>query len=228
MIKNWRDLTEYEYMDDHTPELWAWEFLRRNPEYNRDWESALSAYIKGFSENNYQIKNEIKSVLFHGVKEKWGLFFDEIFNPAFNYPCKDPNFPLFYTYGYFYDKNSLEQIPNLKDSQVLAVFDLSKPLQQQLEYFGELLEEEQDFFLWKHNVTIPNVRNKKIYWKDHLRRFDAVKSGATYKDIISAIFKDEDYDTAVKKVKNSYKRVLEISKGSYLQFLQASRMTKPR
>lgn len=216
-------------MDKNTPELWAWEFLRRNPDYNKDWESALSAYLKGVSENNLQIKNEIKSVFFRGAREKWGLFFDEIFNPEFDYPRKDPNFPLFYTYSYFYDKNSLEQIPKLKNSQVLAVIDLSKPLQQQLEYFGELLAEEQDFFLWKHNITIPNVRNKKIYWKDHLRRFDAVESKADFKEIVYVIFETKKYhDIDVKKIKNSHKRVLKISEGDYLQFLQAPRTMKPR
>ena len=34
----WRDPDDYAYTGELSREQWAWEFLRRNPEYRRDWE----------------------------------------------------------------------------------------------------------------------------------------------------------------------------------------------
>lgn len=229
MIKNWRDPKEYAYMKKHTPELWAWEFLRRNPDYNRDWKRALSAYLKGVSENKFQIKNEIKSVFFRGAREKWGLFqIDQIINPAVDKPYNDLDFPIFYTYGNLYTISTFKLLSNLKDSEALARFDLTKPIEQQLEYFGKLLKEEQRLILDKYDINIQYVINKASYWIDHLRRFDAVESKADMKDIVDKLFKGEDHNLVLKKVKNSYGRVLEMFKGRYLQILQIPRTMKPR
>jgi len=39
IIKNWKDAKEYEYLNDAKGYQWRWEFLRRNPEYQKDWNS---------------------------------------------------------------------------------------------------------------------------------------------------------------------------------------------
>ncbi len=36
--RNWRKPEEYDFCDALTSEQWAWEFLRRNPEYRRQWQ----------------------------------------------------------------------------------------------------------------------------------------------------------------------------------------------
>ena len=36
--RNWRDPEAYAFCDELTSEQWAWEFLRRNPEYQRQWQ----------------------------------------------------------------------------------------------------------------------------------------------------------------------------------------------
>ena len=38
MQKNWRNASEYDFGSDYPARGWAWEFLRRNPEYREDWE----------------------------------------------------------------------------------------------------------------------------------------------------------------------------------------------
>ncbi|TNF96044.1 MAG: hypothetical protein EP297_10865 [Gammaproteobacteria bacterium] len=35
---NWREEEDYEFCRDLTPQLWAWQFLRRHPEYHKDYE----------------------------------------------------------------------------------------------------------------------------------------------------------------------------------------------
>jgi hypothetical protein len=37
MERNWRNEAGYIFGDDFLPSAWAWEFLRRNPEYQKDW-----------------------------------------------------------------------------------------------------------------------------------------------------------------------------------------------
>ena len=36
---NWKNSNDYLYTQSLSTELWAWEFLRRNPEYRSDWET---------------------------------------------------------------------------------------------------------------------------------------------------------------------------------------------
>ena len=37
MRPNWRNADEYPRVYDTAPNAWAWEFLRRNPTYIKDW-----------------------------------------------------------------------------------------------------------------------------------------------------------------------------------------------
>jgi len=40
---NWRKPEDYDWLDSATPAQWAWEFLRRNPEYINAWERYVDA-----------------------------------------------------------------------------------------------------------------------------------------------------------------------------------------
>ena len=42
--RNWRNSEDYEYSQHLTSDLWAWQFLRRNPEYQEDWKQAVKKY----------------------------------------------------------------------------------------------------------------------------------------------------------------------------------------
>ena len=39
---DWRSAAAYEYLNDLTPAELAWEFLRRNPNYQREFRTAVS------------------------------------------------------------------------------------------------------------------------------------------------------------------------------------------
>lgn len=36
-MRNWKNPDDYRFTERLSRELWAWEFLRRNPDYQRDW-----------------------------------------------------------------------------------------------------------------------------------------------------------------------------------------------
>jgi transcriptional regulator len=42
-IREWRSEAAYAYLNDLKPAEFAWEFLRRNPEYQRDYRTAADA-----------------------------------------------------------------------------------------------------------------------------------------------------------------------------------------
>jgi hypothetical protein len=60
--RNWRDATAYDYLSDLDPGPLAWEFLRRNAGYRRDFD-VLTTGGEAAAE-------EVPSFL-----EKWGLCF---------------------------------------------------------------------------------------------------------------------------------------------------------
>ena len=52
----WRDADNYKYTDSHSTRDWGWEFLRRNPLYQEEWELQLQGFHedKDFREKNIQ------------------------------------------------------------------------------------------------------------------------------------------------------------------------------
>lgn len=38
MQRDWRNPEDYRFCEDLSPQLWAWQFLRRNPDYHKDYD----------------------------------------------------------------------------------------------------------------------------------------------------------------------------------------------
>jgi hypothetical protein len=237
--KDWRNVKDYDYMDNHTPELWAWEFLRRNPEYRKDWEEAFAIWGKNksdapnhwahlFGSSCSTEKCQPETLSFESARVKWQLFQPEIINPDIDKPPFEYPFPLFYTYGYYYSKDELYLLSNLNDSEVVAVFDLAKPIQQQLEHFKSILEEEQNDLVKHSELEIPVVKNKPGYWKDQLRIFDAITAGSDEREIASVIYDEKTYNNAQDKVEHGYASAENMIYGGYRRILQQPSKMKKR
>jgi hypothetical protein len=222
MARDWKNEEDYDYTEKHTPELWAWEFLRRNPDYRKDWKIA-------FSSSCYKESDHPETLSFKGGRSKWGLLLDQIIDPDVEKPSVDYPYSLFYTYGYYYDKGSLNMLPEMKETEILAVIDLAKPIPQQLEHFKVLLEEDQNYSIAYSDLRIPNVRNKSIYWKDYLRILDAVDAESDFKEIAAVIYNyDDDPNNAQKKAKNSFNQANVLVNGGYRHILQQPSKMKKR
>lgn len=107
-IKDWRDEKNYEYITDFSNEIfWAWEFLRRNAEYQKDWKKIYPKFInerddfyKNSKEQNIQTpsyghpKLEVNHRGFMAISKdathKWKLF-KGYFNPLNDIP----SYPIF-------------------------------------------------------------------------------------------------------------------------------------
>lgn len=225
MARDWKNETDYDYTKDHTPELWAWEFLRRNPDYRNDWEIALSSSC-------YKESDHPETLSFKGGRSKWGLLFDHIIDPNVEKPSVDYPYCLFYTYGYYYDKEDLNSLPDLKKTEVLALIDLAKPIPQQLDHFKALLEEDQNYSIAYSDLHIPTVKNKPIYWKDYIRLLDAIETNARITEIASIIFPHKSNShpdfNGNKSVRDSHAAAKKIRDENYLKILQKPSEWKKR
>jgi hypothetical protein len=45
-VPDWRSAAAYAYLNDLTPAEYAWEFLRRNPNYRSDYRTAAETTVK--------------------------------------------------------------------------------------------------------------------------------------------------------------------------------------
>ncbi len=236
--KGWRNEKNYDYMDNHTPELWAWEFLRRNPKYRKDWVSAMKMrkdeIIKHkkekhldcplFPPNCIKEYDQPEKIYFEGARNKWGLYFDEIINPNIDKPRVDQTYSLFWSNNYFLGKDDLDFLPDLKKYEVLIAIDLEQGIQSQLERYKYILEDYQKDQEVHSDLVVQKVKNKKIYWKDYIRILDAKENNAETREIASIIFPKlgnshpdyngnkmviDSYDAAKKIRDENYKKILQ-------------------
>jgi len=77
IIKNWKDKSEYEYLKKAEGYQWRWEFLRRNPEYQVDWDELVESYQqKTGNENPPDLMNAIdRECRPVALLKKWGLIY---------------------------------------------------------------------------------------------------------------------------------------------------------
>lgn len=222
-FKDWKNEDEYKYMDNHTPELWAWEFLRRNPEYQKDWNDTLKMFKKD--------GHPTEKLPFKGARAKWGLYFDEIINPNLDKPPILYPYSLFWSY-YFFTKDELNSFRDLKKNEVVIVIDFGQRIQPQLEYYKVILEDYQKDQAAYSDLEVDGFSNKKIYWKDYIRILDARDNKADNKEIASVIFpritnKHPNYN-GNDRVRDSYDAAINIRDKDYRKILQKACELKKR
>ena len=223
-MKDWRKAGDYKGFNAKTKrKRWAWEFLRRNPEYQKAWDRELQAYQKANLENfinpaNYNkakyrrlLADQHKQVAVLTGKtaiteaDKWGLTI--LLNPVIDdfkkaesesgiasVWLKKVGLPISLP-GRVLDKSSDAPFFEYKESEAVAVFDLTRPLQPQLKrVHNKLLVQQKEF----------NVKDRRRLideWVRYLRLLDAVAAGMR-------MCKTKDVDQIAKillpKISNDY------------------------
>lgn len=67
--REWRNKEDYEFTRRLTMGGWAWEFLRRNPLYIRDWKNALMKRNKWLAPRRKKMAQRIVNLLTEGGGE---------------------------------------------------------------------------------------------------------------------------------------------------------------
>ncbi|MBT6717585.1 MAG: hypothetical protein HOB18_08110 [Nitrospina sp.] len=195
-IKNWKKPEQYPDPEKMSGQQLAWEFIRRNPEYQSVYHlnkggRTLGAGCREWLDHYYSID------------EKW------IINPKSR--RKDINF-----FQYF--PPSLKRFPiNYWDLsageykwkarhplEVGIVFDLSDSIPEQLKAAKELLNERKEY----HKEMILNPKPRIINFKDYWRVLDAIASGIGSTEIGQYLYPDSDSQA------NSKQRINEVIKAA--------------
>lgn len=205
-MPDWRNASHYSFPADFPDYRWVWEFLRRNPEYRRDWEGALARFLSGSGE--FAPVDDLKSFLesggtLTGTGENWTSnptdpnFFlpvDErerwqlkagLLNPATDNPT-NLHFALGFGTVHFMRKGASLQSRGPK--YPIVEFDLHLPLRPQLEAIIEPMEHARGHF----NIKPRTPKHHRKLWPRYLRLLDADLDGRTPKQIADALVTEID------------------------------------
>lgn len=210
-LPDWRDPTQYPTANELSYLKWAWEFLRRNPDYQKDFElfKELRAAEDRHSESPQpliQVEKQIQTLLFKHHLENYmpdpakpaknfglsGLHFmgdrfprSRGFNPAATVEA-----------SYNQEKRCIEYVCNLQPSipltetQVVVTFDLNLPLAPQLNKLHYSLSGRQEQLRNDNKLSMPQSPTKRSLYPRLLRILDARARGVTPKTIREVLYSD--------------------------------------
>ena len=199
---DWRNPDDYEFMNNLFKPGWAWQFIRRNPEYRKDWERELPKFLDGWKKIQEDPDNQgvpeltepllsIEDPAFaiypisKVLEQKWGL--KCLFNPAQNNP-RISEIDVAIDYGWHYssypprgwegafptDGQSVEIPARIPEGTVLFQFDLRSPLNPQLNSTKRALLRLQKETIQRGKFKLKHPKPHKDNWRDYLRVYDAV------------------------------------------------------
>jgi hypothetical protein len=176
-VPDWRDPAQYSR--DRSLRQWAWEFLRRNPEYRAAWRE----HIEPCYDPAFRFQDQGVGLVgpAHGVPadkqaelvHRFGL---DSFPPSPN----DDRPPLFTRTGLRYTTER-EARMLLYPGQIAVIFDLTRPIR--LAAAKMVLDEERK----RRGIPGPH-RNRIKLFALYLRVLDGDAAGATHSDIGSELF----------------------------------------
>ena len=180
---DWRKPEDYETLKEYSMDKWAWEFLRRNPEYCREY--------RKLTEGMKAVQKEMAA--FYPGCQKWDL-------QSWLDPDREYQAPKFTPVrgGYEADITAQDlQIVTTNEGtvfkldqyettgEILFRFDTRKPINPQIEAAKKELLELQRNQSGERQAIIKPRRGE---WITLLRVLDATAAGATDKQIAEALF----------------------------------------
>lgn len=174
-VTDWRDPEAYAYTDSLHVHEWAWEFLRRNTEYQSSWRD----YDQRCKER------ETATGTWHETL-KWGIH--EPADPGVPAPEGVPKWTEWVD-------SVLDEIEDYEelygdgapDSKESFTFDLLKPIDPQLEVARIYLRSSQKCMIQK---VLEAPRIKRDHFKTYLRLLDAAENDASKREMGRVLFSD--------------------------------------
>jgi hypothetical protein len=170
---------------------WAWEFLRRNREYQQVWFEVVGAEI-GLSESD-PVSAPRQEPTSPGRRARVRLGHDP-FREKFHVatpppPPWEPVVKLHFTSEFIpYDANNSEPVRevsgDLKRGQIVVWLDLGWPINRQLENAKKVFKMEST----RQGIASEPRRKRLDKYRDYLRVLDASEAGVPPDEIAAAIF----------------------------------------
>jgi len=208
---DWRNPDDYAYTADHDDRRWAWEFLRRNPEYRAFWERLLAErhavngeFIAGggqpgsiFRGNPDGKPYPVDDPAFclpvwppSAATERWGLYY--LLNPGNACPpvltWASQNMRAFaFDQGRelgFTNPSARQRVQDaaLADGEVAVVFNYRLPLAPQIEQAKAMLAWSfQENWKRRTGGAVPSAKPNRGNFPLYLRVWDAKQAGASYR-----------------------------------------------
>ena len=186
--------------------FWAWQFFRRNPDYQREYSelaangSPSESYILEVA-NRFALRNQVTSV------DSFDVNFAGLPNPARD--KFDGNFDgvsyglTFRAVGSQHEPSNRSEVPFFAEKEALVHIDLEQPIESQF----RIAEEKLKNYLKRKEVQKLLNRPRKSFdlkvlpiW---LRVLDASTDGVTDDDIAAILYPDDDNSYEVKERKIS-------------------------
>jgi len=197
---NWIDLKNYEHIEEDSPdEVYAWEFLRRNPQYQNDFgEYERTKKFPGYT--RYILSSEGQYISRYEDMLDWYRLSREFINidpkiatlPAFvkeDYPryLQKDDF-----LGFDAKDDTEEDFLELRQDEVVVVLSTSQNMDNQFDRIKDQLKLKQD-----KNSAFRRRRDKYL---TYLRLLDAVLLGAPEAEILNVLYpKEEKSRTIISK-----------------------------
>jgi hypothetical protein len=199
-VLDWRNPADYEYTAGLTLHQWAWEFLRRNPEYQATWERFKDA------DQATRLK----------AAQHWGMSY--LVDPDLAAPES--------RYGFLEAAQvtimfSWNQVPK-DDRYIVLMFDLELPATPQLidaEGVVRTLQESRRT-VRKLPVRSTTARAQRDLYPEYVRVLDASSDGLGARAIGKALYpKLSDPEAQRGRVRDILDRARELAAGGYRELL---------
>ncbi|MDT8387740.1 MAG: DUF6499 domain-containing protein [Thiogranum sp.] len=242
--RHWNEAQQYTFTAALDSGGWAWEFLRRNPEYRRDWSWFRDTWER--LEARYGKPPERDFVSWQGdpeawrmaesaaddcaaeperlliecwMGEKWG-FYKFPLDPATDRP--QPGIQLHW--------REVEQlIPVVDDAassylkdddtRIALGFDLDMPLRGQLERAKRLLQARQGRLRREGIIELQTVAGCCAEWTLMLRILDGIDRGASPDAIAALLGMEQPQPVAAAQVMALHAQARELTAGGYRRLL---------
>jgi hypothetical protein len=166
-VPDWRDASAYP--SELRPAEWAWQFLRRNPEYRLWWHEEVEVCMAP--------DGTIDQLDFEGLR-KFRLILPRC-------PSKADGVARFSALAVHSWRGSAR---GLGRDEVAIVYDLSLPLERQVERAHLGLRELQAHRVRKKQISAPGARCREERYSDYLRLIDAEDAGSPPEITAAALF----------------------------------------
>ena len=246
-LPDWRDAEQYPG-GGVSPKRWAWEFLRRDPEYQADFREFESNLPDGVTEPNdrrlqlSQIRIDLEErdgweLLTRKLGRKYGV--EAMCDPSIEAPgIGELTFVTTWGPRYLVNKgpDRLSHHPDpdhpeivrygmlpVEVGEVVVKFDLSWPLPVQFRRLKDTLQRAQDRLKDDGTIVIHSTKPRTEMYTCYLRVLDAVESGADLNDVAATLFpkKSNQYPDHLgyKSAHNALQAARSIRDENYLYIL---------
>jgi hypothetical protein len=180
-IPDWTKAEEYSNQHKAGIRGWAWEFLRRWPEYRNFW----TEKVKPYTDADGFIHRDADGNFWPHLDKLISRFGVELPSPP--YDSTPAIFASAYTSYVPNDGRELQRL-QLKEHEIAIIIDLARPLPTQFKRARKSAEEQQKTLRLEGRIDLKRARSRAPGYVTYLRLLDGEEAGASSTEIADLLF----------------------------------------